>query len=103
VSETNKHILVWSISQREGTIEQPVKTLPVRDRLSIVAVGTTLRDIVRRHWPTPGAREAEDRQIILQADPAIPLAVIAPLIGAVRAGPDGSELFPDVLLSSGFL
>jgi biopolymer transport protein ExbD len=98
VSIVNDKVLLWSISGIEGTLSKPaVSTTP--DHLADVQ--TALAAIVDKHWHG-GKRTPEDRQIIVMADAGMALQRVAELIASVRATADGKELFPSVLLSTGF-
>jgi hypothetical protein len=89
-------LLVWSISGQEGTLQKPKATVATAGELAPV-----LGEIVARRWKTT-PRSEDDRSIIVMIDPAVPMQRIAEVLAAVRAMPDGKELFPSILLSSGF-
>jgi len=97
VSITKDQILLWSISGLEGTLKTPKLTLARGDADKLTPA---LTDIVKRRFK--GKRDAADRQVMVQADGAVPIQWVISAIVAVRTAADGSELFPDVLLSSGF-
>jgi len=100
VTAMRDKILVWSISGLEGTLQAPKATFEGTDSKAIAQVSTTLAEIVHRRWPSQ--RPEDSRSIIVMADGNTPIQTVAELFGAVRAAADGSVLFPDILLSSGF-
>jgi hypothetical protein len=101
VSVTREKMIVWSISGEEGTLHDPKWLITGHDAAAMAKVSAALADIVARRWPT-GQRPDDGDEIVVQADDALPMSVIAVLFGAVRATPDGKPLFPEILLSMGF-
>ena len=100
VSITRDSIMVWSISGLEGSLQVPKGAIARTDPHAMEHLSTTLAEIVHRRWPQQ--RPDDSRTIIVMADGNIPIQTMAETFGAVRAAADGSALFPDILLSSGF-
>jgi hypothetical protein len=100
VSVMKTEIVVWSISRLEGTLKDPRARIQ-RGPKAAAELSAVLADIVQKRWATK-PRAAATKSIVLQADGDVTAQVVAELIGAMRAGADGRELFPDVMLSSGF-
>jgi biopolymer transport protein ExbD len=98
VTIMNDKVLLWSISGIEGTLSKPAVTA-TPDHLADVQ--NALAAIVDKHWHG-GKRAPADREIIVMADAGMALQPVADVIAAVRATADGKELFPSVLLSTGF-
>lgn len=100
VSITKDKVFLWSISALEGTVKDPKVEVPLDDKAP-AAITAALAEIVKRRWPD-GKRPECSGQIVVMPDSTIPMSVVVPMLGAVRASPDGTELFADVLLSMGF-
>lgn len=96
VAITGDKLVLWSLSGAEGTLRKPKLTAHGTDELA-----KALAEIIDRRWHGR-ARGALDRRIIALASGADSMQRVAEVLAAVRARPDGQELFPDVLLSSGF-
>ena len=101
VAMTATYIVVWSRSGLEGTIEQPLVKIAKSAPTAMTQLGQALAGVVQRRWGSV-ARPADSRQIIFMANPTEPLQSVASALAAIRATADGKELFPDILLSSGF-
>ena len=99
VSLMRDNIQVWSISGLEGTLQSPKARIARTDPHAIEQVSTTLAEIVHRRWPS---QRSDDRTIIVMMDSNTPMQTVGEIAGAVRAAADGTVLFPDILLSSGF-
>jgi hypothetical protein len=103
VSATRDKLILWSMSGLEGTLDAPKLVVPAEGgRFDGERLNATLVEIVKRRWADAGRRPADSRSIIIQVDRAIRFDELARVIAAVRTGPDGSPLFPDVLLAVGF-
>lgn len=100
VTMTSRDIVVWSFSGVEGTLTQPKLSVARTDPSAMSNVNATLAEIIRRRWP--GQRPETTREIVVMAERATPMQLVAEVLGAVRALPDGTALFPDILLSTGF-
>ena len=98
VSLTRDHLQLWSISGQEGSLKQPKLEVP-SDRLADVQ--KALAEIVARRWKGKPRPDVE-REVLVQPAGDIPLQALASLLVAVRTNTDGSELFPEVRLGSGF-
>lgn len=96
VTVTSHDVSVWSTSGLEGTSRAPLATVPLGPEAA-ADVARTLADVVKRR-PTRGDA---DKIITLRVDSTVTLQVIADLLGAVRRGDDGNELFPRVQLAAG--
>jgi len=90
-------ILLWSLSGLEGTIQAPKLTVSPGQADKPTPA---LAEIVKRRFK--GKRDAVDREILIMADGAIPMKDVMAVTFAVRTAADGSELFPEIRLSSGF-
>ena len=101
VSIAATDILLWSISELEGTIEQPLLKIAKSDPTAMAQLGKALADVVQRRWGS-AARPADPRQIIFMAPPTESIQSVASALAAIRVTGDGKELFPDIVLSSGF-
>jgi hypothetical protein len=97
VSIARDKILLWSLSGSEGTLQKPKLTASLKEMDKLTSA---LAEIVKRRYK--GTRDAADRTIVIQADGAIPMSLLAAAFTAVRTAADDSELFPDIQLSSGF-
>lgn len=97
VAITKQKILLWSISGLEGTLQAPKLTVAIGEADKLTPA---LAEIVKRRFK--GKREAVDRQILVMADGDVPMKIVMPVMFAIRAAGDGSELFPDIQLSTGF-
>ena len=102
VAITRTDVIVFSISALEGTMREPRLSLPLTSPDGPQKLSTLLEDIVKRRWGRQAKRAEHDLDIIVMADPATPMQKILELLGAVRASPRGTELFPRVQLSTGF-
>lgn len=100
VSVTKTDVSVWSISGREGTLHAPRKRIAL-GATAARDVGAALEEVVKRQWSDGGARPPANREIILMADATTPMQTVAEVLGAMRASPAGTELFPVVLLATG--
>ena len=98
VAMTVDKLHLWSMSGTEGT---PQKPRLVVARTELATLTGALAQIVKRRFGT-AKRTDENRQILVMADPGIPMKDVVGLLVAVRTAADGTELFPDVVLSSGF-
>jgi len=88
--------LVVAIGKTELKLKsdgQPKLTVKLAEKAALADLGSALFEL---------ATTQRDRRIVVTADPAIPLQAIAEVIGAVRATPDGKELFPDVSFGESF-
>jgi biopolymer transport protein ExbD len=101
VSVTKTRTLVWSISGLEGTQSAPKETFALGPTTSADVQGV-LAEIVARRYPDGKRPTPAHYRIIIQSDGTNQLGTLAELLGSIRATADGKELFPDVLLSSGF-
>lgn len=117
VSVTNNEILLWSLSELEGTLETPKLRVPrngldAEQPYNYRKLNDALLEIVSRRFPNPDTREPATKQIILQADPTTRYEIVIGIMDHVRGvvpgegGADpskvGLELFPVVHFSSGF-
>ncbi|MEO8707198.1 MAG: hypothetical protein ABI867_44635 [Kofleriaceae bacterium] len=93
VSVTATEVLVWSVSGLEGTLKTPASKLPLTSPSLVTDLRKVLADIAQRH---------ADRDLVIQADGAVPLQRIAEILGAVRATPTGAPMFVDVVFATGF-
>lgn len=99
-SVTKTELVVWSISGLEGTLGYPKYAFARSSKTAVEDVRTTLTAMVKRHWPRGGAER--DREIVVMAMAETPMQLVAELFGAVRAARDGTALFTDIVLSTGF-
>jgi biopolymer transport protein ExbD len=97
VGITKDKIVLWSTSGLEGTLKAPKLSAALGEADKLTPV---LGEIVKRRFK--GKRDAIDRQIIVMADGRIPMKYVMAVMFAIRTAADGSELFPDIQLSSGF-
>ncbi len=116
VSVTNNEVVLWSLSELEGTLEAPKVRVPrngldAEEPYDYLKLNNALVEIVNRRFPDPAKREPSTKQIILQADPTTRYEVIIGIMDHTRsvvpvAGDAsrkvGQELFPIVHFSSGF-
>ena len=117
VSVTNNEVLLWSLSQLEGTLEEPKLRIPrngldAEQPYDYSRLNAGLVEIVQRRFPNPETREPATKQIILQADPTTRYEIVIGIMDHVRAvvpraGEEAGsepplELFPIVHFSSGF-
>ena len=100
VSVTKTDVILWSISTQEGTLQKPKLAVKLSEKTALTDLNRALTEIVATRFAT--ARAPDDRTIIIQADAATPMQLIAELIGTVRATPEAKELFPDVQFASSF-
>lgn len=98
VSITTSDVTVWSISGLEGTLPEPRVRVPVGPEATR-KVSAVLEDIVKRRY---GDKQERDQSIMLMADAVVTMQSVAEMLGAVRASAAGVELFPNVMLSTGF-
>jgi biopolymer transport protein ExbD len=97
VAITKDKLILWSISGLEGTLQAPKLTVP---RTQADKLTPALAEIVKRRFK--GKRDAADREILVMADQVILMKDVMAVMFAIRTAADGSELFPDIQLSSGF-
>ena len=90
---------LWSISALEGSIKEPKLMRAVKD--AGPEVQAALAEIVARRF-TGKPRSERDRQIIAMFDANVPMQTVLEALANLRRTQQGTELFPDVLLSSGF-
>jgi hypothetical protein len=102
VAITKTDVIVFSISALEGTLREPRLSLPLTSPDGPQKVSRLLEDIAKRRWGGKAKRAEHDLDIVVMADPATPMQKVAEVFGAVRASPNGTELFPRVRLSAGF-
>ena len=94
VTITKDHILLWSFSGLEGTLQKPLLEVApdhVSDLRKAVA------GIIARRKPA-----GDEARIVVMADSGIPVQKVAEVMAAVRTDEAGKPLFPTVLLSFGF-
>jgi biopolymer transport protein ExbD len=101
VSITKDQMLVWSISQLEGTLREPLKRLSLKEPNAIAQLTEVLTGVIERRW-SGKPRSPDTLSIVIQADSATTVQWVAEVIGAVRKTKDGKDLFPDIQLSTGF-
>ncbi|MCW5806455.1 MAG: AgmX/PglI C-terminal domain-containing protein [Deltaproteobacteria bacterium] len=101
VSVQKDDILVWSLTGREGTLAAPKARFPRGDEASVAQVRDALAEIVKR-YDNHKPREPSTRAALFMADPSVPVALVAKLLGAMRGGEGDAAIFPDVQLSLGF-
>jgi hypothetical protein len=89
-------LLLWSISGKEGTLQKPKLVAHTPDEIA-----AALARIVDERWHG-GTRPEDDRSIVVMADNSTMMQRVADVLAVVRVGADGKELFPNILLSSGF-
>jgi len=97
VAVTKDRLVLWSISGLEGTLNTPKLSV---GRTDTAKLASAVAEIAKRRFP--GKRAQADRSIIVMADGAVSMQDVLATIVAVRTTADDKELFPDVLLSSGF-
>ena len=103
VSATPDKLILWSMSGLEGTIDAPKLVVPAEGgRFDSEKLTAALVEIAQRRWADAGRRPPDTRSIIVQVDGSLRFEQLARIIAAVRTRPDGSPLFPDVLLGLGF-
>lgn len=100
VSVTRTDVIVWSLSGRESSLKEPHTRIPL-DAKAAAELSAVLEEIVKRRWAGK-TRHLQDTDIVFMADRGTPMQTVVELLGAVRASPAGTELFPAVLLSAGF-
>lgn len=93
VTITKDELLVWSISGLEGTRKEPRARIPRADARKLSAL---LEDIVKRRWSGTTTRAAYDLDVIVMPEPTTTMQLLAEILGAVRATPSGTSLFPSV-------
>ena len=91
VALTSTEMIVWSTSGLEGTLPQPLATVP-HDQLG--ELEKTLAGVAERRWAGRD-RSADDQQIILMFDGAIPAKTVVAVMAAAR------KSFPQLLWSRG--
>jgi biopolymer transport protein ExbD len=89
-------LVLWSLSGEEGTLKAPKVTAT-----STADLVKALDEIRTRRW-TKAPRSEADNQIIVMANATDSMQTVADVLAVLRATPDGRELFPQILLSSGF-
>ncbi|RMH39057.1 MAG: hypothetical protein D6689_17755 [Deltaproteobacteria bacterium] len=115
ISITDEKLLVWSVSGLEGTLQQPKLVLPhnppgSEQPYDLAKLNATLKEIVKRRWPDPKARDPSTEAVIIQADPKTPYETVIAVMDYAREvvtddenDPDrGLRLFPKVHFSTGF-
>jgi biopolymer transport protein TolR len=107
VSTSKQGMLLWSVSQLEGTLATPkarIPRLPARQageapRYDYVALNNALYEIANRRWRGK-ARSLDTYEIIIQCDPDIPYETVVAIMDAVRqrlpAGARQGEKLPPV-------
>lgn len=101
VSVTRTDLVLWSLSGEEGTLREPKLRIGHVQPDAIAKLQRSLGEIVGRRWA--GRKRPETSpHITVIADRAVTLEAVAEILAAVRAGPDGKELFRDILLGTDF-
>jgi hypothetical protein len=100
VSVSDRDIVVWSLSMREGSLQHPLATL-TRDAASAGKVHGLLAGLAKKYYGGK-ARHPATLSAMFMADAKTPMSLVAPLLGAIRGGEGDAAAFPDVQLSSGF-
>lgn len=100
VSLSKTDVRLWSFSRLEGTLDHPRFAAELLEKSALADLNRTLAEIVAQRFTTE--RQPEDRAIVLMADAATSMQMIADVIAALRATPDAKELFPDIQLAIGF-
>ena len=95
VALNNGKLLLWSTSGVEGTLQAPKTVTSPADLVK------ALDEIRTRRW-TKAPRSDVDNQIIVMANATDSMQSVAEVLAVVRATPDGRDLFPRILLSTGF-
>jgi hypothetical protein len=91
-------VVVFSRSGLEGTRREPRARTPSTPSAAMTAaVQTTLREIVERRWQQD--RMGADVRIVVSGSASTTVQTMADLISAVRVAPDGTPLFPQVLIA----
>lgn len=94
VAVSKDKMIIFSISGLEGTIQSPKLATVDISSAEIARVQAALVDIHSRH--------TDERRVVVMFDGATPMQLVTETLAAVRAKPDGSPLFTDVMLSAGF-
>jgi hypothetical protein len=94
VAVTRSQLTLFSFTGLEGTIQDPRLAIASAPPGAVTRLQETLVEIV--------TRRPDERRIIAMLDPDLPMRVALPILAAVRARGDGSDLLPDVVLASGF-
>jgi hypothetical protein len=89
VSWTKEHLIVWSLSGRAGSRQQPL--VEQRPPYQLDAAATKLQTAARD-------RPADEHGLVVMLDSDLTVERVFDVMGAFRIAPDGGELFPDVLL-----
>jgi biopolymer transport protein ExbD len=101
VSIMGDELRLWSISQLEGTLTEPLGKWPATGAaLDVEPLGAALDDIVKKRWYGK-ERAADTHQIIVQADPSVPFRTVVRALAAARATADGETRFREVTLAHG--
>lgn len=87
-------IVVWSRSGREGTLAKPRLRLP----LDAHVLSAALEELVTKRWAKT-SRHEQDLDIVVMLPPTTAMQTVAEILGAVRASPKGTQLFPRVMLA----
>jgi hypothetical protein len=101
VSVTETEILLWSLSGHEGTLQAPKLRIARPSATAVAELGQALAEIAKRRWDGRNRPETS-HDILFMADSTITIQAVLELLGAMRATPDGTVLFRDILLSAGF-
>ena len=112
VSATKQGLIVWSLSQLEGTLDSPkarIGRLPATradeaPRYDYAALNNALYEIANRRWRGK-LRTVETYEIILQCDPEIPYETVVDIMDAVRRrippGLAANAMLPQVTMPKG--
>jgi biopolymer transport protein ExbD len=92
VAVTPGEMIVFSTSGQEGTLQQPLLTVP-HDRLADLA--QKLTDVAKRRWEGR-ERSEDDERIVLMFDGKTPASTVVAVMAVAR------ESFPRLLWSRGF-
>ena len=88
VSVSKTEIIVWSVSQLEGTLQQPKARFALDSPTAAADLAAAVTEVA--------TRRQHETQIIFQADGATSLQRVAELVAAIKPA------YPDVVFSSDF-
>jgi hypothetical protein len=100
VSVSKTELILWSISGLEGTLKMPKQRIPRSSATAVADLNKALATIVSSRYAK--SRPETSHEIILMADRATTIQDTLEIAAAMRTTADGSELFRDIMLSSGF-
>jgi len=95
IALTSTELRLFSISGTSGTKDKPALVMTTNPGIDLVQLGRKLAELRKKH------SDLGDTALLVLAADSLPIQSVLEVIATVRATPEGTPLYPEILLASG--